>query len=130
MRRASQATGPTNQKEDPTMVDLILNLIDKYTVVTLVALGFATAGLVLLTLIKTRSAPHVLGMAALGIGAMVLVANITTFANRFGEDVLGNETITVEQATGRSAPGQSSGSPGGSTGTTECTPQQEAAGTC
>ncbi|MYD20887.1 MAG: hypothetical protein F4X04_01480 [Holophagales bacterium] len=111
------------------MADLIVNLIDKYTVVTLIALGFATAGLVLLTLIKTRSAPHVLGMAALGIGAMVLVANITTFANRAGEDVLGNETITVEQATGRSGPGQSSGSPGGSTGTT-CTPDQRESNSC
>lgn len=102
------------------MADLIVNLIDTYTVVTLIALGFATAGLVLWALIKTRSAPHVLGMAALGIGAMVLVANITTFANRFGEDVLGNETITVEQVTGRSGPTPPSSGSGGGTTTLPC----------
>lgn len=83
------------------MVDLIVNLIDQYTVVVLLGFGFATAGLMLLAFIKTRSAPAVLGMAAVGITAMVLVANMTTFANRFGEDVLGDETITVEEATGR-----------------------------
>ncbi|MDE0353894.1 MAG: hypothetical protein OXM57_14530 [bacterium] len=101
------------KKEEPTMVDVIVNLMYKYQVLVMVGFGFATAGLMLWAFVKTRSAPAVLGMAAVGIGAMVLVANMTTVANRFGEDVLGNETITIEQVTGRSAPGQSSTAPGG-----------------
>lgn len=111
------------------MFDLIANLIDKFQVLVLLGFGVATAAGMLFAYVKTRSAPAVLGMAALGIGAMVLVANMTTFADKFGGDVLGDEKVTVEQVTGRSGPGQSPTS-GGPTGTTDCSDQQAEVGDC
>ena len=92
------------------MFDLIANLIDKFLVLVLLGFGLATA---------------VLGMAVLGIGAIVLVANMTTLADRFGDDVLGDDKTTVEQVTGRSGPGQTpTNSRGGTTATTVCNAQQ------
>lgn len=107
------------------MFDVIANLIDNFLVVVLLGFGLATAGLMLFAYFKTRSAPAVLGTAALGIAAMVLVANMTTVANLFGNDVLGDNSVNVEQVTGRSGPSPTPTTPGGgTTGTTACTEDQ------
>lgn len=112
------------------MFDVIANLIDKFLVLVLLGFGLATGAGMLFAYLKTRSAPAVLGMAALGISAMVLVANMTTVANLFGADVLGDDRVTVDQVTGRSGPSPTTTNPGGSTGTTVCTEQQSEAGVC
>lgn len=96
------------------MADVIMAVIHKYQAVVIVLFIFATGGLMLLAFIKTRSAPAVVGVAALGIGAIFLLANMTTVADLIGEDVLGTDRVTVEQVTR----------------TTVCTQQQSEVGAC
>ena len=92
------------------MFEVIMTLMANLKVVLLLGFGVATAAGMLFAYIKTRSTPAVLGLAFLGIAAMVLVANINTFADKFGGDVLGNEVVTVQQVTGvNPAPGGLSG---------------------
>ena len=77
------------------MFDLITNLLINFKYVVVVALMAVTGAMMFIAFVKTRSTPAVLGMAALGVASIVLVANITTVANLFGGDVLGPDYTNV-----------------------------------
>ena len=77
------------------MFDVITNLLINFNYIVVVALMAVTGAMMFIAFVKTRSTPAVLGMAALGVASIVLVANITTVANLFGGDVLGNQYTEV-----------------------------------
>ena len=100
------------------MFEVIATLIANVKIVLLLSFGVATAAGMLFAYVKTRSTPAVLGLAFLGISAIVLVANINTFADKFGGDVLGNESVTVGSVTGVQPTGNVAD--GDTTATTVC----------
>ena len=110
------------------MFEIIETLIANVRVVLILLFGVATAAGMLFAYMKTRSAPAVIGLAILGIVAIVLVVNMNTFADKVGQDVLGGEQVKVGQVTGTAPPAPAGG--GGPTTTVACTKDQSDAGLC
>lgn len=104
------------------MFELITNLLINFKYVVVVALMAVTGAMMFIAFVKTRSTPAVLGMAALGVASIVLVANITTVANLFGGDVLGNQ---YTQVTTPVVSGTVGTSPAATTPGTACDPDIE-----
>ena len=104
------------------MFELITNLLINFKYIVVVALMAVTGAMMFIAFVKTRSTPAVLGMAALGVASIVLVANITTVANLFGGDVLGNQYTSVTTPVVGTPVGSS---PAVTTPGTVCDPVQE-----
>lgn len=77
------------------MFNVITNLATQFRTLTIVLFSVAVGALILIAYVKTRSTPAVLGIAVLGVGAILLVANITTVVNLSGEDVFGTQHTPV-----------------------------------
>lgn len=77
------------------MFDVITNLATQFRTLTIVLFSVAVGALILIAYVKTRSTPAVLGIAVLGVGAILLVANITTVVNLSGSDVFGGQHTPV-----------------------------------
>ncbi|MDE0170500.1 MAG: hypothetical protein OXS29_13500 [bacterium] len=77
------------------MFDVVTNLMIQFRILTIVAFSVAVGAMIFIAYVKTRSTPAVLGIAVLGVGAILLVANITTVVNLSGSDVFGTQHAPV-----------------------------------
>ena len=108
------------------MFDVITRLMSNVQTVLIVLFIVATGAMMFVAYVKTRSTPAVLGMAALGVAAIVLVANISTVANLFGADVLGSQHNQVSTPAVVTPSGGITGGDGSTTATTAvCKPEFE-----
>ena len=100
------------------MFNVITNLMSQFRTLTIVVFSVAVGAMILVAYVKTRSTPAVLGIAVLGVGAILLVANITTVVNLSGSDVFGTQHTPVETPGMFTTVGNGGGTP--SPTTTRC----------
>ena len=100
------------------MFDVVTNLMIQFRVLTIVAFSVAVGAMIFIAYVKTRSTPAVIGMAVLGVGAILIVANITTVVNLSGSDVFGAQHTPVSNPGVVTTVGNAGG--GSSPSTTSC----------